>query len=118
MLELDKKVLQVTYNALDEKFASDIKIYDIKQHSIISDYFIVASANNVQQSKAIAENVEKKLKENDIMIKQIEGESTALWILLDVSSVVIHIFTKENREYYNLDEIYSDADQITVEDLK
>ena len=117
MTETDRKVLKVTYDALDEKFAADIKIYDVQQHTTISEYFVIATANSVQQAKAISEGVEVKLKENGILIKQIEGESTALWILLDVASVIVHIFTKENREHYNLDEVYSNAQEISIEEI-
>lgn len=99
--------------------AIDIKIINISRISPLADYFIVASANNSSQLKAIAEEVEEKLfKEAGISKKHSEGTQTKSWILLDFGDIVIHLFNKEDREFYNIERIWADADFIDVSTLK
>ncbi len=92
-----------------EKKAINIKILDISNISIISDYFIIASGNSTTQVKAISENIDKKLKEENIGIYRKEGFRKAQWVLMDYGDVVVHIFLKEKRDFYNLEDIWGDA---------
>jgi ribosome-associated protein len=95
--------------AAAEKKAIDIKILDISNISIISDYFIITSGNSTTQVQAICENIEKKLKEENIRFLRKEGFRKAHWVLLDYGDVVIHIFLNEKRNFYNLEDIWGDA---------
>ncbi len=103
---MENQILKTAYNALDEKFAFDILIYDIREKSTLGDYFIIASANNLIQVKACADNLEFRLSEIGVELKQREGYTTSNWILLDFGTVVVHVFNKADREYYTLDKVW------------
>ncbi|MDR2939009.1 MAG: ribosome silencing factor [Clostridiales bacterium] len=103
---MENKILQTIYNALDEKFAFDIIAYDIKEKSTLADFFVIASANNLIQVKACADNVEFRLSEIGVELSQREGYSSSNWILMDFGPVIVHVFNKDDREYYTLDKIW------------
>ena len=109
--ELVKVVLKV----LDDKMAEDVKVLDIHEISVMSDYFVIASAKNVSQVKAIADEVEEKLYENGCKLIQSEGYQSARWVLLDFNDIIVHIFLKEEREFYQLERVWADAKEINIE---
>lgn len=113
-----KELVKAAYRALDEKKASDITVIDISGLSVLADYFIVASADNLRQTAALADNVEEKLAKAGFACRQIEGKAGAGWILMDYNDVIIHIFDKENRLFYDIERIWSDGRKILdVEEL-
>ncbi len=113
-----KELVKLAYNALDEKKASDISIIDISKLSVVADYFIVASADNIRQTAALCDNVEDTLGRAGYEPKQIEGRSSANWILMDYRDVIIHIFDKENRLFYDIERIWKDGRKIvSIEEL-
>jgi len=101
-------------SALDEKKAEDIKTLDISNVSVMADYFIIASGNNRNQLQAMSDFVVEKLHKNGYSLKQIEGYDTANWILMDYGDVIIHIFDKENRLFYDLERIWSDGKEVIL----
>lgn len=105
VLEMAQKAAEV----LEDKKAGDITILDIKELSTIADYFVICHGNSSTQVQALASELKKKLQESGLEIKNVEGYDTARWILLDIGDVVIHIFHKEEREYYNIERIWGDA---------
>ena len=107
-------VVKDIVNALDEKKSEDIKVLDISNVSIMADYFIIASGNNRNQLQAIADNVSEKLHKKGVEIKQIEGYETANWILMDYGDVIVHIFDKENRLFYDIERIWSDGKEVIM----
>ena len=107
-----KDIVRLMYEALDEKKVSDITIIDISGLSVVADYFVIASADNIRQTAALCDNVEEKLSEQGIYPKQIEGRSTANWILMDYTDVILHIFDKENRLFYDIERIWKDGRRI------
>lgn len=111
--------VKIAYKALDDKMGIDINVIHVGEVSPLADYFIVASANNSSQLKAMAEEVEEKLyKEAGLKKKHSEGMQTKSWILLDFGDIVIHLFNKEDREFYNIERIWADANFVDVETLK
>ena len=100
-----KDLLKIAYNALDEKKGENICIIDIRGISIIADYFIIVNGSNINQLDALTDNVEKKMREAGIHPRQTEGKSSG-WILMDYNDIVIHIFSKEDREFYDLERIW------------
>lgn len=104
-----KDSVKLIYHALEEKKAHDITIIDISNLTVIADYFIVASADNVRQTGALADNVEEVLAKAGIFPKQIEGRQAANWILMDYNDIIVHIFDKENRLFYDLERIWKDG---------
>ena len=109
-----KEILKTVYDALDDKKANNIVILDISELSEISEYFIICSGSNQNQVQAIADNVEEELCKLDVKGKKIEGFKNAEWILMDYSDFVIHIFSDEQREFYGLEKIWSDAKRVEV----
>lgn len=100
--------------ALDSKKADDIQVLKIKDLTIISDYFVIANGNSSTQTKAIADEVEYKMKEQGIAPDRTEGYQGANWIILDYNDIIVHVFYKETRNYYNLERLWSDAEKIDV----
>ena len=86
-----------------------IKVIDIEQVSSLADYFIIASGTNRNQVQAMADNVDEILGKAGYQVKQVEGYSTANWILMDYGDMIIHIFDEENRLFYDLERIWRDG---------
>ena len=106
-------IIKEAVNALNEKKAIDIKVIDISKISIMADCFIIASGNNSNQLQAMCDNVREKLSLINSSPKHIEGYDSANWILLDYSDVIIHLFDKESRSFYDIERIWSDGKEIT-----
>lgn len=111
------KLVKDAYNILDEKKAEDIKILDIRNISVIADFFIIAHGNNKNHVQALIDHVEDNLSNIGYEIKQKEGYSTAKWVLLDYNYIIIHIFDKENRFFYDLERIWSDGKELQLEEI-
>lgn len=109
------KMVELVYNALNDKQAVDIKVLDIKDVTVMADYFIIAHGNNPNHVKALIDNTEEKLDKAGYVAKHVEGYNTANWILLDYGDVIIHIFGKDDRLFYDLERIWSDGKQINFE---
>lgn len=99
--DLAKKIMAI----LEEKKAADILALDISEISTLADYFILASAENVRQLDALEDAVEEGIR----LELNKEGEGDSGWILMDYKDIVVHLFTKEQREFYDLEKIWSDA---------
>lgn len=111
------EMLKIAYNALDEKKGIDIKAIDISEISILADYFIIASGSNPNQVHALCDNVTDKLAKAGYSTKRTEGYNNADWILIDYGDIIIHIFDKESRSFYNLERIWADGKMIEAEEL-
>lgn len=105
-------IAQTASNALKEKKASDVVVIDIREISTVADYFVIATGNNPNQMSAMQDEVEEKLQKMGIHPRQIEGNQHSTWILMDYQDVVIHLFSKEDRQFYDLDRIWSDGKRI------
>lgn len=112
-----KEIALAAIEALEDKKGEEIKIIDISQVSILADYFIIASGNNRNQVQALCDNVEEKLGRMGILKKQTEGYDNGNWILIDYGDIVIHVFDKENRLFYDLERIWRDGKFIEKEEL-
>lgn len=119
-LSLDqvKEMAAKAIEALEEKKAEDIRVIDISGVSVIADYFIIANGNNRNQIQALSDAVEEALGKAGYPMKQIEGYNTANWVLLDFGDIMVHIFDKENRLFYDLERIWHDGKQILPETIK
>jgi ribosome-associated protein len=110
--QLAQKIAELCFN----KKGYDVKIIDLKGVALFADYFVLCSAESDVQVKAIADDIEEKLKEQGIRCWHKEGYKALQWVLLDYVDIVVHIFRKEAREYYNLERLWSDAPSWNVED--
>mgnify|MGYP001135035366 CR=1 FL=1 len=97
------------YKALSEKKGEDITIIEISQISIMADYFVISNGANLPQVQAMVENVQEKMGKSGFEVKRVEGNRSSSWILLDYGDVVVHIFDKEDRLFYDLERIWSDG---------
>ena len=113
-----KEFVVLAVEALEDKKAEDIVIIDISEVSVIADYFIIAGGNNKSQIQALSDVVDEKLGRAGLPLKQIEGYNNANWILLDFGDIIVHIFDKENRLFYDLERIWCDGKKIELNDLK
>lgn len=109
-LDIVKKAVQ----ALDDKIAEEITVLDITGISTIADYFIIATGNNQNQMRAMQDSVEEALYKEHLRPKQIEGNNQSSWILMDYQDVVIHLFSKEDRLFYDLERIWRDGKEMNL----
>lgn len=109
-----KELVSIIINALESKKGIDIVVLDISKVSIIADYFVIVSGSNINQVKALSDEVYEKVSQSQFDIRQTEGYEKANWILMDCSDVIVHIFDKESREFYDLQRIWSDAKEIEL----
>lgn len=116
-MEQSKKMASIAYKALNEKKGEDIKIIDISEISVIADYFIIATGNNPIQVDTLVKAVEDDLGKEGYVPKRIEGVKSAGWILMDFGDVIVHIFSEEDRLFYNLERIWTDGKDISGEFL-
>ena len=112
-----KEMARIAYDALSDQKGEDIKIIDITGVSVLADYFIIANGNSDSQVNALVDNVEEELHKAGYHLKQREGRANSSWILLDFGDIIVHVFDKDNRLFYDLERIWKDGKDITVEEL-
>jgi len=108
-------MLETAIKAADDKRAEDIVALDMREVSLLADYFVIMSANSERQAKAIVDEIEDKLDEAGVTVRRIEGEKNSQWWLMDYGDIVVHVFLPEAREFYNLEKLWSDAPLVDVE---
>ena len=107
-----KKMVQIVYDALDEKLGEDIEILKVDEISVIADYLVIANGRN-----AMTDLVEEKMIEAGYKSKRIEGNKNSSWVLMDYGDVIVHVFSKEDRLFYDLERIWKDGKKISREEL-
>lgn len=105
-------------DALEDKKAEDIRVIDIGEVSVLADYFIIANGSNRNQIQALSDAVEEKLGHAGYPVKQMEGYENANWVLLDFGDIMVHIFDKENRLFYDLERIWRDGKAVEADNLR
>ena len=110
------EILETAVKTLDAKKAVDIKAIKIDDITILADYFVIATGMSSTQVRALADEVDFRLSEKGVEPLHIEGKSSG-WILLDYGSVIIHVFYKADREFYELDHLWQDAQQIDIGEM-
>ncbi len=104
--------------ALDGKKARNIKVLKIDDKTILADYFVICCGNSNTQIRALAGEVEEKIKEiYNISPLHMEGFNEATWTVIDYASVIVHIFSREARDFYKLEKLWSDAEEIDISSL-
>ena len=112
----NKDIVSIAVKALDNKKAEEIKVIKISELTVMADYFIIANGTSNTHVRALAEEVEYALGEAGEKPRNIEGRSTG-WILLDYGSVMVHVFTPRDRDYYNLERLWQDGEEIDISDF-
>ena len=109
-----KEIIAVAVKALSDKKGRDLKVLDTAGQTTLAEYFIICSGTSNTQVRALAEAVEEALSKAGEEPHHIEGHRGGLWTLLDYSAVVIHVFTEEGREFYDLERLWSDAAAVDI----
>lgn len=99
------KKLDIIVKTLEDKLAEDIKIIKLEDSSV-ADYFVIATGNSINQTRALADYIEDALYKEGFEIISKEGLREGEWILIDVSDVIVHIFTQKQRKFYDLDDLW------------
>ena len=113
-----KKMTTLAIKALEDKKGNDILVIDIQDVSIIADYFIIASGSNRNQVQTMADNVEEVLGRSGYEPRQLEGYGTATWILMDYNDIIVHIFSEEDRLFYDLERIWRDGKNVDIDQFR
>ena len=103
-----------TVEAARSKKALDVKVLDLQELTAFTDYFLMMSGNSIRQTQAIADAVVRRLKEEGQRPSHREGYAKGEWILLDYSDFVVHVFSPQKREFYDLERLWSDAVEVEV----
>lgn len=109
-------IVKTALNALNEKKAKNLSALSVGDLTVLTEYFVIATATSSTHVRALADEVEEKLKEQGLEPHHIEGRSTG-WIVLDYRSVIVHVFTPDQREFYNLDKMWSDATALDLTEI-
>ena len=107
-----EELAHAIFDILDAKKAQNIKVLRVNDQTIITDYFVICTGNSSTQVKSLGGEVEYKLGLREVDPLHYEGRDNNGWVVLDYSSVIVHIFNRENRDFYKLDKLYGDAEEI------
>lgn len=97
---------------IEDKKGNDIVILDLKGHTSIADYFVIATGLNDRHTAALAEHIESTLEAKQIRVSNKEGHNGGEWVILDYFDIIVHVFNEENRNYYKLDQLWKAATRI------
>ncbi|MBV7389920.1 MULTISPECIES: ribosome silencing factor [Enterococcus] len=107
-------MLETAVKAADSKRAVDIVALDVREVSLLADYFMICQANSDRQINAIVEEIVDKEEENGATVKRIEGKDGGKWVLIDLGDLIVHVFSPTEREFYNLEKLWSDAPLVNI----
>lgn len=112
-----KEIAKIALDALLDKKGEDVRVIDIAHISTIADYFVIASGNNPNHVSALVDNVEEQLAKAGYTDCQVEGMRNSSWVLIDYKDVVIHVFSQDDRRFYDLERMWRDGKVIEPENL-
>lgn len=115
MIEPSRKAAEIAAQALEAKKGRDITVLGIYKVTLIADFFVIASGSSSVHVKALADEVEEKLEEHGIKILHKEGYNDARWVLLDYGDVVVHVFHERERDFYDLERLWADAEKVELD---
>lgn len=110
------KIMSIAANALNGKKALELNVLKISELTVLTEYFVLATATSATHVRALADEVEEKLAEQGVKPDHIEGRSTG-WIVIDFGSVIVHIFNREQRAFYDLDRMWADGEPVDLEKI-
>lgn len=113
ILEKARKIVEV----LDAKRAIDLRAIRVSEITSVTDYMVLATGGSTTQVKALADEAEEKMKELGFPPLRMEGRNNSNWILVDFGDVVLHVFTKELRAFYDLDHFWGDGEEVDISDI-
>lgn len=115
MKDIDKRI-SIIAKACNDKKGLNIKLLNLKKLTPIADYFVITSGNSTTQVAAIVDEIEEKMEIAGYSLLGKEGYETARWVLMDFGDIVVHVFHREDREFYNLEKLWADSEEIEIDD--
>ena len=112
-----REIAAIAAKALDDKKAKDVLVLKTADHTVIADYFVICNGSSAPHVKALVDEVDKQLSEAGEPPMRREGLRSDIWVLMDFGCVLVHVFTDEARQFYNLERLWSDAQVIDVQEL-
>jgi len=109
--------METAVKAADSKHANNISVLNISEVSIMADYFVIMDASSQRQVDAIVQAILDEMGKNDVEVGHVEGKRDSKWILIDLHDIVIHVFVSEERDFYNLEKLWSDAPSVDISNL-
>lgn len=97
-----------------DALATEILILDIQELSTIAEYFVIGSAGNPRHLRAVSDRIARELRDAGVQPLRVEGQSETGWMLLDYGSIIVHMFTEEQRAFYRLEELWSGAQRLLL----
>lgn len=110
----NEQILEIVVKAADDKLAENIIVLDVRGLTSLGDYFVVMNGRNERQMGAIVDGVVEAVHKNKIEVKNQEGKDSGSWTLIDLNDVIVHVFSSDDRSYYNLEKLWSDAPQVDI----
>ncbi len=110
------EIVKIAANAINEKKGKELLAVKIADLTVLSEYFVICTATSSTQVRALCDEVEDKLEEAGLTPHHIEGRTTG-WICLDYGSVIVHVFTRNEREFYGLDKMWSDGEILDLNEI-
>jgi ribosome-associated protein len=111
------ELAEAIYEILDNKKARDVKILHVEKKTVIADYFVICTGNSNTHIKSLSGEVEFKLGEMGIHPLGNDGYDSGIWIVMDYESVMVHIFNREQRDFFKLEKLWADAEDISIENI-
>ena len=100
------------------KKALDIKIIDVRKITTLTDFFVICTSESEPQTRAITDHIHEQMKKDGMKAWHIEGYENLEWVLLDYVNIVVHVFSRDSRDYYDLDRLWADGKITQVHDEK
>lgn len=106
------EVAKLAAQAAEEKKAQNILVLDIRELSVFAEYFVICHGNSQTQVQAIVGHIKDRMNEAEVTIKGVEGFHEAVWVLVDLGDVIVHVFYRDERSFYDLERLWKEAPQI------
>lgn len=110
----NEEILEIIVKAADDKLAENIMVLDVRGLTSLGDYFVIMNGRNERQMHGIVDGVLEAAHKNNIEVLHQEGKNSGNWTLIDLNTVIVHVFNAEERSYYNLEKLWSDAPLVDI----
>ncbi|WP_134687180.1 ribosome silencing factor [Brevibacillus migulae] len=115
MIQVTQDLARLVVHAAEEKKAENLITLDIQNLSVIAEYFVICHGNNERQVQAIVKEIQEQAHKNGYNVRGVEGLDEGRWVLVDLGDVVVHVFHREEREFYNIERLWGDAPRVSFD---
>ncbi|XEC96776.1 ribosome silencing factor [Paenibacillus tarimensis] len=109
MVLKSEELMQIVVAAAEDKKANNLVALNLTGISLVADYFVICHGNSDTQVQAISGEIKKRAEQRGAAVRGVEGLDSARWVLIDIGDVIVHVFHRDEREYYNIERLWSDA---------